>query len=99
MWATVEAAEDARDVAMSTAFTDLPGLSEIVEWVTSRVSAGLRQVKPDSVTAEVGVELAVGERGIVAALAGAGGKATVKVTVTWGGVDARPTPEQPTDTT
>ena len=96
MWATVEPAEQSRDVSFGDRFTDLPGLSEIVEWVTSRVAAGLRHARPETLTTEFGAELTIGERGLVAALAGTGGKAALKVTMQWGAAGVQAGAEPPT---
>lgn len=93
MWATVDSGDESRDVGFGDRFAGLPGLTEIVEWVSSGVVAGLRHVKPDRLTAEFGVELAVGERGLVAALGGVGAKTAVKVTMSWGPEDDEPGPE------
>ncbi|MEV6344962.1 CU044_2847 family protein [Actinoplanes sp. NPDC051851] len=93
MWVTLESGQEARDVGFGEKFTNLPGLAAIVEWVSSGVSAGLTRARPGTVTAEFGVEIAAGEHGLVAALAGVGGKATVKVSMTWGGPDAGPAAE------
>ncbi|BCL12294.1 MULTISPECIES: CU044_2847 family protein [Micromonospora] len=90
MWVTVDSEQESRDVGFGERFAELPGLAEIVEWVTSGVTAGLRHAKPDRLTAELGVELAVGERGLVAALGGVGGKTAVKVTMSWGPADDEP---------
>ncbi|MFI6229658.1 CU044_2847 family protein [Micromonospora echinospora] len=87
MWVTVEPEQESRDVGFGERVAQLPGLAEIVEWVSSGVTAGLRHAKPDRLTAELGVELAVGERGLVAALGGLGGKTAVKVTMSWGPED------------
>ncbi|GIF03720.1 hypothetical protein Asi03nite_12580 [Actinoplanes siamensis] len=83
MWATVESDQEAADVGFGERFAGLPGLPEIVEWVTSNVRAGLREARPDGVTVEVNVELSVGNKGLVAALGGAGAKTAVKVTLSW----------------
>ncbi|MFC4063336.1 CU044_2847 family protein [Actinoplanes subglobosus] len=97
MWVMVESGEEAVDVGLGDRLADLPGLPEIVEWVTSNVTAGLRNAKPDGVTVEVNVELSVGNKGLVAALGGAGAKTAMKVTFTWGqGLPAKPV-EPPAD--
>lgn len=85
MWATVESADVPRDVGLGGRFSDLPGFAEILEWVGTGVATGLRQAKPDQVTAEFGVELAAGHSGLVAALGGIAGKAQLTVTMSWGG--------------
>jgi Trypsin-co-occurring domain 1 len=97
MWATVESEQEATDVGFGERFADLPGLPEIVEWVTSNVSAGLRHAKPDGVTVEVNVELSIGNRGLVAALGGAGAKTAVKVTLAWGQTTPAKPVEPPAD--
>jgi hypothetical protein len=93
MWALVESEQEAVDVGFREKFADLPGLPEIVEWVTSNVSAGLRHAKPDGVTVEVNVELSFGGKGLVAVLGGAGAKSAVKVTLAWG----QTTPPKPVE--
>ena len=90
MWATVESDQGPRDVGFGARFAGLPGRPEIVEWVSSSVTAGLRHAMPDGVTTEFGVELAVGDKGLVAALGGVGAKTTVKVTLTWGQPPGKP---------
>lgn len=101
MWACVESYHEPRDVGLTDhlpGLSGLPGFAEVVEWVGTSVATGLRDAAPDQVTAEFGVELAVGGKGIVAALGGVGGKAHVKVTLTWGGqtpVGAVPGPPPP----
>jgi hypothetical protein len=97
MWAAVESDQEPRDVGFGAKFQGLPGLPEIVEWVTSGVAAGLRGAKPDAVTTEFGVELAVGDKGLVAALGGLGAKTKVKVTLTWGAAPGGPAEEPPSD--
>ncbi|WP_436527463.1 CU044_2847 family protein [Actinoplanes sp. HUAS TT8] len=97
MWATVESDQEAADVGLSEKFAGLPGLPEIVEWVTTNVSEGARRARPDSISVEVNVELSVGNRGLVAALGGAGAKGALKVTLTWGPAEKSKTPESPAD--
>ncbi|MFG1951603.1 CU044_2847 family protein [Micromonospora sp. NPDC048830] len=97
MWVTVDSDEESRDVGLRERFADLPGLAEIVDWVSSGVVAGLRHAKPDRLTVEFGVEMAVGERGLVAALGGIGGKTAVKVTMNWGPGDDEPGAEPPAE--
>lgn len=95
MWATVDSEEEARDVGFGAKVAGLPGFAEAVEFVTASMADGLRAVRPEGVSAEFGVELAVGERGLVAALCGTGGKATVKVTLTWGRTGPGPGEQPP----
>ena len=90
MWATVESDQEPRDVGFGEKFASLPGLPEIVEWVGSSMAAGLRRCQPDGVTAEFGVELAVGDKGLVAALGGVGATTKIKVTLPWGRASVEP---------
>jgi hypothetical protein len=88
MWASVESPDGPRDVGLAARVSQLPGFPEVMEWVGTAVSAGLRSASPDQISVEFGVELAVGNGGIVAALGGVGAKAAVKVTMRWGGDEA-----------
>ena len=95
MWVSVEAADIPRDVGMAERIGELPGVADAARWVATELMAGLRAVKPDRVSAEFGLELALGNRGLVAAVCGVGGKAGIKVTMTWGAdgpPDAEPSP-------
>jgi len=59
------------------------GLQETLHSVAVNVHQGLRTAAPDQVTIEFGLELAAADDGIVAALTGVSGSATIKVTATW----------------
>ena len=99
MWVSVEAFDAPRDVGFGLGVPervrDIPGIAEAARWAATNLLAGLRAVQPDRITAEFGLELAVGRTGIVAALCGVGGKAGIKVTMTWG-PDSCPSPPEPT---
>jgi len=97
MWASVESDQGPRDVGFGQKLAKLPGLSEIIEWVDAGVTASRRHVKPDGMTAEFGVELAVGHKGLVAALGGIGAKTTIKVSLTWGTPPAKAGAEPPAE--
>ncbi len=82
VWAVV-ADQGPRDVAGRVGPRALRGLTETLRGVASNVRAGLRDARPDEVSVEFGVELALAEEGLVAALAGISGNATIQVTLTW----------------
>ena len=97
MWANVEypdgmsgAPGGVSDVGLRTEPTRIRGFDEVLDWVGTNLAAAWRRAGPDRVTAEFGIELAVGHGGLVAALGGAGATATVKVTMSWGGDDSGP---------
>ncbi|MBY8874668.1 hypothetical protein K7640_22835 [Micromonospora sp. PLK6-60] len=60
------------------------GLQETLHSAVTSVREGLRAASPDQVTVEFGMELATADGGVVAALTGVTGGATIKVTATWG---------------
>jgi hypothetical protein len=67
------------------AITDL---RETVEGVTQSVAQALRRVRPDEVSVEFGVELAVKTGKLTSVLAEGSGKASIKLTLTWSDGDA-----------
>lgn len=95
MWVSVEAADVPRDVGVSERIADIPGIAEATRWVAAELMAGLSAVKPDRITTEFGLELTLGNRGLVAALCGVGGKAGIKVTMTWGAEEPAPAEAPP----
>jgi len=82
IWADVRPETGPRDVGLGQRLK-LDGLSEVLRAVATNVQDGVRAVRPDELTVEFGVELAVTPQGLVAALSGASGKATVAVTMKW----------------
>lgn len=64
---------------------DLEGLAETVSGVAETVRQGLRRVQPDEVTVQFGIEVSGKTGKIVSALAEAGTKATLTVTLNWKG--------------
>ncbi|MEU0601646.1 CU044_2847 family protein [Streptomyces sp. NPDC006393] len=80
----------------------LEDLPQTLETVTRSVRAGLRSAAPDEVSLEFGIELAAKSGHLVSVLTDLGGKATLKVNVTWRkGEEPRPavTPVPRTDET
>jgi len=63
-------------------------LRETVEGVTQSVAQALRRVRPDEVSVEFGVELAVKTGKLTSVLAEGSGKASIKLTLTWSSGDA-----------
>ncbi|MGY0234394.1 CU044_2847 family protein [Longispora urticae] len=82
IWATVEDAGPG-DVGLLPGATTLRGFAESLDSVATNVRAALAKAAPDETTVEFGLELAAGKNGVVAALAGVSGAATLKVTMTW----------------
>lgn len=85
IWARVEESDDPRDVGLRERVQKLKGLTEVLQGVAHNVRDGLGAIKPDEVTVAFGVELAMGEDGVVAALAGVSGAATLTITLSWNG--------------
>jgi hypothetical protein len=63
-------------------------LRETVEGVTQSVAQALRRVRPDEVSVEFGVELAVKTGKLTSVLAEGSGTASIRLTLTWNGSDA-----------
>lgn len=61
----------------------LSDLPQTLETLTRSVRSGLRRSSPDEVTLEFGIEIAAKSGQLVSVVTEAGGKATLKVTVTW----------------
>jgi hypothetical protein len=72
-------------VLRKLAITDL---RETVEGVTQSVAQALRRVKPDEVSVEFGVELAVKTGKLTSVLAEGSSNASIKLTLTWSSGDA-----------
>ena len=93
IWADVRPETGPRDVGLGQRLK-LAGLSTVLRAVATNVQDGVRAVRPDEVTVEFGVELAVTPQGLVAALSGASGKATVAVTMKWSSPGAQADTEE-----
>lgn len=91
VWALVDSSGPS-DVALGRAPRVLKGLSEVVRGVATNVRDGLAAARPDEVSVEFGIELAVAETGLVAALAGLDGNVSMKVQLTWTSDAAAPSP-------
>lgn len=85
MWVRVADDEEGpRDTGFGdTVSRRLDDLSGTLDTVTRTVRAGLRNAAPDEVALEFGIEVAAKSGKLVSVLTEAGGKATLKVTVTW----------------
>lgn len=82
VWARVDVSGP-RDVAFQRTPQVLKGLTETVRGVAANVRDGLRGLNPDEITVEFGVELAMADGGLVAALAGAKVNSSIAVTLGW----------------
>lgn len=82
IWARIEA-DGPRDVAFDQMPRVLKGLTETVRGVAANVRHGLREMSPDEVSVEFGVALAMSGDGLVAALAGVHGSASITVKLSW----------------
>src|SRR5438045_41249 len=56
---------------------------QTVEGVARSVAAAIERVAPNEVSVEFGIELSVKAGKVVSVLADAGGKASLKITLTW----------------
>ncbi|WNO70402.1 CU044_2847 family protein [Streptomyces sp. AM8-1-1] len=85
MWVRVTDDEEGpRDTGFGDAVSRrLDDLSGTLDTVTRTVRAGLRNAAPDEVALEFGIEVAAKSGKLVSVLTETGGKATLKVTVTW----------------
>jgi hypothetical protein len=82
IWALVEKSGP-RDVASDTMPRVLSGLTETIRGVAGNIRRAVHEARPDELSVEFGIELATSETGLVAALVGVNGNASVKVTVNW----------------
>jgi Trypsin-co-occurring domain 1 len=82
MWALVEETGPS-DVARRGPIRSVTGLAAAIREVGAGVRGGLAGAAPDQLTVEFGVQLAVADGGLVAALAGVGGNASLRVTMEW----------------
>jgi hypothetical protein len=90
IWAMI-ADDGPQDVGLRDGVHRLKGLTEAIQAVAHNVREALPAIRPDEVTVGFGIELAVGEGGLVAALSGISGKATITVTLGWkSGPEKRP---------
>ncbi|MFF1325089.1 CU044_2847 family protein [Streptomyces chartreusis] len=84
IWAQVEQVRGPQDSGLGEqAVQRLQGFTEMLRSVAASTRSALAEARPDDVSVEFGLELAAGKDGIVAALVGASGTATVKVTLSW----------------
>lgn len=83
VWAMVER-QGPRDTGLGDQVAQrIEGFQESLRAVAANVRAAVATARPDEVGVEFGLELAAGKHGVVAALAGVGGKAAFKVTLKW----------------
>lgn len=84
IWAKVEVPGGPQDTGiLDGSARALRGLDLAVRAVAANVRQAVAEARPDEVSVEFGLELAVGKDGLVAALAGTSGTATISVTLTW----------------
>jgi hypothetical protein len=96
IWATVDEGDGPSDSGLGERITEkLDGFQEALQTVASNVRNAVASARPDETSVEFGLELAVGESGIVAAVVGGSGKAAFKVTLTWNGQGLPATPATP----
>ena len=76
------------DVALDRIPRALKGLPELLRGVATNVRDGLTDITPTEVSVEFGIELAMADEGLVAALAGVTGSASIKVTMSWSAADS-----------
>ncbi|GHJ47591.1 hypothetical protein Cs7R123_49330 [Catellatospora sp. TT07R-123] len=82
IWARVTSSGPS-DVGFGEKLRSVEGFTEAVRGVVSNVQKGLEGLRPDDLTVEFGLELALAEEGVVAALVGVHADASVKVTASW----------------
>jgi hypothetical protein len=82
IWAVVEGS-GSQDVGFGPPRQVLSGLTETIRGIAGNVRQAVRDAAPDEFSVEFGVELAMGKEGLVAALVGIDGTASIKVTVAW----------------
>ncbi|WP_433059867.1 CU044_2847 family protein [Dactylosporangium sp. CS-033363] len=83
IWLKAESLSDSPQDIGIAASLPIEGFVEILNGVTTNVRAGLERLRPDEASVEFGIEFSLGSGGVVAALAGISGKASVKVTAVW----------------
>jgi hypothetical protein len=87
IWALVESTGPI-NVGLASRVENLHGLTETLQGVAANVKSGLAGLRPDSTTVEFGIAIAAGNHGLVAALCGVGGSASLTVTLCWNGGEA-----------
>jgi hypothetical protein len=86
IWARVESPPGPQDSGVfDGGVRALRGFDQVLRSVAANVREAVAHARPDEVSVEFGVELALGKDGLVAALAGTSGTAAVKVTLSWSG--------------
>lgn len=96
MWATVEGGGGPRDSGLGENIVErLEGFQQSLQAVAGNVRSALAGTRPEEISVEFGLELAAGKHGVVAAVAGVGGKATFKVTLKWTAQDPGTSPAPP----
>ncbi|MFJ5557913.1 CU044_2847 family protein [Streptomyces sp. NPDC093250] len=85
MWVAVEGRGGPRDSGLGDQVVEkLEGFHQSLQAVAANVRTAVSAARPDEISIEFGLELAAGKHGVVAAVAGVGGKAAFKVTLKWG---------------
>jgi Trypsin-co-occurring domain 1 len=82
IWAAIERSGPG-DVAFDATPRVLSGLTETIRGVAGNIRRAVQDAGPDEVSVEFGIELAASPAGLVAALVGVNGNASVKVTINW----------------
>lgn len=86
VWAMIEDSRGPSDAGIGEAVIEkLHGFHESLHALATNVRSAVAAAQPEEVTVEFGLELAVGKGGVFAALVGAGGTASTKVTLKWAG--------------
>ncbi|MFI8520847.1 CU044_2847 family protein [Streptomyces sp. NPDC085481] len=86
LWATVAEEDGPSDSGLGERLTEkLHGFQESLQVVATNVRDAVASARPDEVSVEFGLELAVGSEGVMAAVVGGSGKAAFTVTLTWNG--------------
>ncbi|MGW0485377.1 CU044_2847 family protein [Nonomuraea sp. NPDC003214] len=77
--------EGPSDVGATRVLQKLPvdDLRKVVNGVAGTVADAVESVRPDQVSVEFGIEIAVKSGKVASVLAEAGGKASLKLTLTW----------------
>jgi hypothetical protein len=88
VWAQVAEQRGPQDSGLREDVAEkLQGFTECLQSVATSTRNALAAVRPNEVSVEFGLELSAGKDGVVAALVGASGTATVNVTLTWNEAD------------
>jgi hypothetical protein len=96
IWATVDEDEGPSDSGIGDRIVEkLHGFQDSLQIVASNVRSAVATARPDEVSVEFGLELAVGKDGVMAALVGGSGKAAFKVTLSWSGQGLPAAPPAP----